>query len=179
MFYMTHYNKNHTNSTDKPPTHLYKGKYRVPSTRMIGADYTSGMFFVTWCTHNRIQVLSKIVDNGVQLTEIGNVVNDEWLATANMRPNVVLDAWVIMPNHVHGILKLEGENESLGTIIAQIKSMATKRIRALGHADFAWQTRYFDRILHNERALLAARDYIDKNPQRWIQDIENVEGLFM
>lgn len=137
------------------------------------------MFFVTWCTHHRTQVLSNIVDNGVQLTEIGTIVNEEWLATACIRPTVVLDAWVIMPNHVHGILLLEGKDVALGTIIAQIKSMATKRIRALGNTDFAWQTRYYDRILRNERALLAARDYIDKNPQRWTQDIENIEGIFM
>jgi REP element-mobilizing transposase RayT len=176
---MTHHNNNHTVKSAKSPAPLYKGKYRIPSARMPEADYTSGMFFVTWCTQNRAQVLSKVVENEVQLTEIGHIVNEEWLATAQIRFGVLLDAWVIMPNHVHGILLLEGPNQALGSIIAQIKSIATKRIRASGHTSFAWQTRYFDRILRNERALLAARDYIVKNPQRWSQDSENAEGLLM
>ena len=119
-------------------------------------------------------------------------MDEEWQATEKHRSNFELDAWVIMPNHVHGILIIHSDKDietattpsrimaqSLGAVIAQIKSISTKRIWASGQTSFAWQTRFYDRILRNDRALQAARTYIAHNPSRWQLDRDKDPGVFM
>ena len=87
---------------------LFKGKYRVESARLRGWDYTSaGWYFVTLCTRNRECVLGEIVNGVVHLSPIGELVAREWLKTEQVRVNVALDEWVIMPNHVHGIIVIK------------------------------------------------------------------------
>jgi REP element-mobilizing transposase RayT len=98
-----------------------------------------------------------------------------------------------MPNHVHGIIAIEGAlfepgiaetrlrgistaglpAGSLGAIMRQFKSNATKRIWAAGHREFGWQSRFHDRIVRNERELNAIREYILDNPRKWAEDKEN------
>jgi putative transposase len=94
----------------------------------------------------------------------------------------LLDSSVIMPDHFHGILifgRLQATGpvpkstlvaDSLGAVVGQLKSKATKRIRALGHRGFAWQERFFDQILPDIQALEAMRMYIKNNPQSWAQE---------
>ena len=187
---------------------LFKGKYRVESTRLRGWDYTSaGWYFVTFCTRNRECVLSEVVNGVVHLSPIGELVAREWLKTEQVRANVALDEWVIMPNHVHGIIVIKDNLDvetarravsttraistrgastraastlrpnSLGSIIGQIKSNCTKHIWAAGFTDFNWQARFYDHIIRNERSLNAIREYIIKNPLNWEQDKDNIEGL--
>mgnify|MGYP003384567737 CR=1 FL=1 len=182
------------------PDLRWRGVFRIPTARMVGGDYTTGAFFVTWCVKGRVECLARIEDGQSFPTLIGMIVDEEWRATAIVRPNVTLDAWIVMPDHVHGILILHDAKEtagmeetahravstgssrlqagSLGAIIGQIKSIATKRIRAAGCPEFEWQTRFHDRILRNEAALIAARKYIADNPSRWEQDRDNPDGLF-
>nr|MBC7245035.1 transposase [Chloroflexota bacterium] len=84
---------------------LFQGKYRVPSARLKGWDYTSsGLYFVTICTKERIPFLGDIVNGEMHLSSIGEIVAEEWRKTEQIRPNVILDAWVIMPNHMHAII---------------------------------------------------------------------------
>ncbi|MFN3309637.1 MAG: hypothetical protein ACK44E_10570, partial [Anaerolineales bacterium] len=81
------------------------GKYRIPSARLPGWDYTSaGWYFVTICVKNRVPCLAEIVNGVVRLSPIGEIVAEEWQRTAHIRPNVVLDAWVVMPDHFHAII---------------------------------------------------------------------------
>ena len=124
-----------------------------------------------------------------------------WLKTANIQPNVELDAWVIMPNHIHLIVVITfkiGETpqrdvstgrtakttekwagNTLSSIIGQFKSKCTKRIWAEGFEDFAWQTRFYDRIIRTEEDLIKARVYIKANPKNWDDDQDNPAGLYM
>ncbi|HOK89274.1 MAG TPA: transposase, partial [Candidatus Hydrogenedentes bacterium] len=75
------------------------------SIRLQGYDYTQpGAYFITICTANRKCLFGEVVDCQMRLNETGRIVRDEWLQTAALRPGVVLDAFVVMPNHVHGII---------------------------------------------------------------------------
>jgi putative transposase len=198
-------------------SHLFRNKYRIPSARLRGWDYASaGLYFVTICIKNRVPCLADIVEGMVRLSPIGEIVAEEWQKTAQIRTNVIVDAWVVMPNHLHGIIGItppdgdarrdDGDaprgvivetprrgvstattaaasaawkSGSLGAIIGQFKSVCTKRIWAAGFRDFAWQERFYDHIIRDERALNRIRNYIANNPARWESDRNNSENVWM
>lgn len=84
---------------------LYRNKYRIESARCPNWDYTSnGAYFITICTKNRQCFFGDVVGGEMRLSEIGAIVADEWQKTLIVRPTVQLDAWIIMPNHIHGII---------------------------------------------------------------------------
>ena len=84
---------------------LFKDKYRIESIRLPGHDYSQeGAYFITICTQNRQCLFGEIVDGEIMLNEFGELVKTEWQKTGIIRPNIVIDAFVIMPNHIHGIL---------------------------------------------------------------------------
>ncbi len=155
---------------------LYRNRYRVPSARLQGWDYgLGGAYFVTLCTQNRICYFGEIVEAGLLPSPPAEIVAEEWEATPRMRPYVHLDAWVVMPNHFHGILLIDSprfseERRPLGTIIGKFKGACTHRIWAAGRRDFAWQPRFHDHIIRDEESLLNLRRYIQENPLRWKED---------
>lgn len=145
---------------------------------------------MTICTKNFRNWFGKVNNGKMILNEPGNIIEEEWLKTKNLRTNVDLDYYVIMPNHFHGIIILKDvetsrwdvskENEtghrpvstqlqpnSLGSIIGQFKSICTKRIRKLGYDQFQWQSRFYDHIIRNESDLRIIRNYIQNNPTKW------------
>ncbi len=188
---------------------LFKNKYRIESTRLRGWDYgAAGYYYLTICTNNRTHFFGHIINNDIQLSPIGKIVAEEWQKTETIRDNVVLDQWVIMPNHMHVILVLTHKIEphttgvephrgcgsesdkpkkpmpkrpanTIGSIMAQFKSVCTKRIRKAGFTDFEWQRGFYDRIIRTEESLHKARHYIMTNPERWAKDRDNVAGLYM
>jgi REP element-mobilizing transposase RayT len=181
---------------------LFKQKYRVESTRLKGWDYTAaGYYYVTICTKNRDFFFGKVIENDIRLSVIGGIVAEEWLKTEEIRPNVKLDEWIIMPNHMHAILVITNQMpvetfrrnvsthpsqhpsrlqpNSLGSIIGQFKSVCTKRIWTAGFNSFGWQTRFYDRIIWDEESLNKARQYIANNPLKWNMDRDNPAGLYM
>ena len=86
------------------------------SPRLQGYDYAqAGAYFVTICTHNRLERFGVIVDGMMQLNALGGIAEEEWFQTASLRPNVELDAFVVMPNHVHGIIVIHDTRDSVGT----------------------------------------------------------------
>jgi putative transposase len=113
----------------------------------------------------------------VALSPFGAIVAEEWLAIPRTSPRVILNEWIVMPDHVHGILIFRWEARplpesspsagSLGAVVGQFKKRATKRIRARRQADFSWQERYFDQILRDDEDLERYRAYIRGNPGRW------------
>jgi putative transposase len=166
----------------------FRDRYRIESTRLSGWDYAgAGWYFVTLCTRNHTCFFGDVVDGVMHLSPIGEIVAEEWQKTPLIRPNVRLDEWVIMPNHLHGIIIIEPVETSrrdvsttttpsrlkagsLGAIIGQVKSICTKRIWAIGYTDFAWQTRFYDHIIRNESSLKRIREYIVNNPAEWKED---------
>jgi REP element-mobilizing transposase RayT len=84
---------------------LFRGAYRVPSARFRDGGYgAAGWYFVTVCTHNHSCVLGDVVDGAVRLSKPGEIAAHEWQKTEHVRPDIQLDAWCIMPNHIHGII---------------------------------------------------------------------------
>ena len=91
----------------------YNNKYRIPSARLQNWDYGSNaMYFVTICTQNREHYFGEIINNEIELSELGKLAEIEWLKTPDIRPdmNLKLDAFVVMPNHFHAIIFI-GVNE--------------------------------------------------------------------
>jgi len=85
----------------------FQDKYTIKSTRLENYDYAqNGLYFVTICTKNREELFGKIKDEKMILNEVGKIIQEEWLKTPIIRKNVFLDAWVIMPNHLHGIIEI-------------------------------------------------------------------------
>jgi REP element-mobilizing transposase RayT len=155
--------------------------------RLPEYDYSQcGVYFVTICTYRFSSLFGRIVNGNVQLNSLGRLVEEEWKRTAAVRPSVEVDLYVVMPNHVHGLLWILGNpadqvssNNSetiiantLGSIIAQFKSIVTKRSRSLAGAPSSpiWKRNYYDHIVRNERSLERIRNYILENPARWSED---------
>jgi REP element-mobilizing transposase RayT len=91
---------------------LFKDKYRIESVRLPGHDYSQpGAYFITICTHNRQCLFGEIVDGEIMLNKFGELVKTEWQKTGIIRPNIFIDAFVIMPNHLHGILIINDNDE--------------------------------------------------------------------
>ena len=84
---------------------LYKDKYRIESTRLAGWDYSSpGYYFVTICVNKRECLFGGIINGEMVPNEFGRVVLDCWADLMNHYEGITLDEFVVMPNHIHGIL---------------------------------------------------------------------------
>jgi REP-associated tyrosine transposase len=161
------------------------------SIRLQNFDYGSyGAYFVTLVTRDRKCVFGNIVDGQMRLNRWGQTASDEWKKSAEIRNEIELDVFVIMPNHVHGIIVIANASKrptsrsplhsgptkrSLGSFVGGFKAAVTKRIRELrGEADtLVWQRNYFEHIIRNDESLLRLRQYILDNPVRWEFDREN------
>ena len=136
-------------------------------TRLPDYDYSQcGSYFVTFCTHdhkNRFWVDYDVP----QLTHAGTVVQTAIRQIPKFYPNVVLNHYVVMPNHVHILLTLEeGENrKKLQTIIGQTKRWVTKQIGGP-----VWQSGFNDHIIRDDNDFAVRWDYIETNPLRWLSD---------
>jgi REP-associated tyrosine transposase len=165
--------------------------------RLKGYDYKKpGYYFITINTNKCIQDISKIINGKVELNELGKIVNDVWNDLPNHYPNRELDEYIIMPNHVHGIIRLinsrEGfitlpnknektkkMNHGLPEIIRGFKTFSSKTIneRIKPVPKFGWQKSYYDRIIRSERELDNVRKYILRNPINWGNDRNNTDGV--
>jgi REP element-mobilizing transposase RayT len=82
-------------------------KHHRKSIRLVGYDYSqAGLYFVTICCEDKICRFGQVKNGTMVLNEYGQIANDEWLKTAEIRPNVKLHEFVVMPNHIHGIIQL-------------------------------------------------------------------------
>lgn len=163
------------------------------SLRLKGYDYKqAGVYFVSMCTLNRTCFFGDIVNGEMMLNAEGQIVAEEWIKTAEIRNNIELDEWVVMPNHFHGILVInecrgtarraptveqfgKPVSNSIPTIIRSFKSAVTKRINELRNSPGAkiWQRNYYEHIIRNEDELNRIREYITNNPLKWEFDKEN------
>src|SRR5688572_21173118 len=148
------------------PVPLFRNRYRIPSARLEAWDYRRpGIYFLTICTLWRDPCLGEVVDGEAAPSDYGRIVAREWEGIPGGCSRATLDAWIIMPDHLHGIVIFgaaspESEPVSLATVMGQFKKRSTKAIRALGRQAFAWQERFHDRILGSPQALERARAYI-------------------
>ncbi|MCK5580079.1 MAG: transposase [Candidatus Omnitrophica bacterium] len=172
---------------------LFKNKYRIKSTRLPEWNYASdGAYFVTICTKTKNNYFGHIVDGNMILNKFGQIAIQCWTAIPEHFSNIRLDEFVIMPNHIHGILiitkrrdvalqrlynkmsKISPRAGSISTAIRSFKSIVTRTINAdYPDLHFAWQPRFHDHIIRTEKSLNQIREYIIGNPTRWDLDKNN------
>ncbi len=167
--------------------------------RLKNWDYSSGgNYFVTICCHERISYFGKIENNAINLSEIGSVASKFWIEIPKHFPHVKLDEFIIMPNHLHGIIILDyslvgtchgmslpmphdvtghHKNEfskplknSISIIINQFKSSVKRWCNNNGHVNFVWQSRFYDHIINDQASMENVRAYIKNNPLNWSGD---------
>ncbi len=169
------------------------------SIRLRNHDYSSvGACFVTICTAGRECLFGDVVDGTMRLNEAGWVVDTVWRSLPQRYPGIEMDAFVVMPNHTHGIIVI---NDTLGTshaspslgqgvgaihelplrnrrnmtlpkIIGYLKMNSAKRINQSRDNPGApvWQRNYYERIIRDDRELNGIRQYIVDNPAKWEED---------
>ena len=153
------------------------------SIRLQNYDYSqAGAYFITICTQHRQHFLGEIIQNEMRLNEAGTMILQQWETLPQRFSSLQLDAFVIMPNHIHGILVLDGHsNKTLADIVGAFKSITTneyiKGVKQYHWQSFDrifWQRNYYEHIIRNEQALNQIREYIVYNPISWAQDENNV-----
>jgi REP element-mobilizing transposase RayT len=172
-------------------------KYRK-SNRLPDYDYSQdGYYFVTICTKNKEEHFGKIKDGKMILSKIGVIADRCWIEIPMHFPNVKLDEYIIMPDHIHGIVVIEGcddmdmvgnrhacslqerrQYQKLPIMIGSFKSAVTKLCKR-SDCDLVWQRSFYDHVIRNERSLLDIREYIQNNPIKWELERKNPENLFM
>ena len=195
---------------------LYKNKYRIPSARLQHWDYGwNAAYFVTICTHNRQCFFGEISNGKMELSEMGKTATIYWMEIPDHFPFVNLGAFVVMPNHIHGIVVIDkpqtvnapipdpvetpnlgvSTNDvtndvangvtnmndknndpwkpgTLGVIINQYKRKCTIESRKID-PEFAWQSRFHDHIIRDEKSYQNISQYIINNPANWDNDKSN------
>jgi REP element-mobilizing transposase RayT len=162
------------------------------SFRWKGYDYSSrGIYFLTICTQNRIPFLSRIENRRTVLTGLGKIVHVAWSAIPDRFPEIEVGPFVVMPNHIHGILanvghigvgtklRKEGAASSaptLGTIIRAFKSVSAIGVKrqsgTLGGQ--VWQRNYYEHVIRDGKEYGIISRYIWENPARWEFDPDNL-----
>ena len=210
-------------------TEKFQDKYRISSARLRNWDYSAeGIYFITICTAGRECYFGEIVNKKMALSDIGSLVQLEWEKSFVIRVELFCDYFVIMPNHIHAILRIENgvceQNDelhnrnthkilpgndvetdgrpslqisdcpslhhdiaarmnrspskfgvayrppkSISSFVAGFKSVVTMSARKI-HADFGWQTRFHDHIIHTDPEYHRIANYIENNPANWEQD---------
>jgi len=167
-----------------------------------------GAYFVTICVSQMRELLGEIVDKKVILNEFGEIVKEIWENIPKHFKNIILDEWVIMPNHLHGILiiyynnerEIKDRNEELNDysyllqknkqsqmylpkVINGFKGAVTRIInQKFPNNEFTWQKSFYDHIIRNDKAIKKIREYIYNNPLNWKMDQavpENMDKEFI
>lgn len=165
------------------------------SPRLKTWDYSSaGWYFVTICVKNRDYVFGDVKEGKMILNDLGRIAHECWQEIPNHFPRVEIDEFIIMPNHVHGIVVIENIGDSVGdryicplqnpfadkdakrnvmklpTIIGTLKAAVTREHNQKEMNYFAWQRSFHDRIIRNEDELQNIQNYIISNPDNWRDD---------
>jgi putative transposase len=175
------------------------------SVRLPGRDYgQAGAYFVTIVTRDRAPLFGAISTGEMQPNALGDLVVREWLRTVQIRPRISADTFVVMPNHLHGILIIadnagtvpgrgtlqrdptvvaaEGfgqpTHDTLPTIVRGFKATTARQINLLRGTPGqpVWQRGYLEHVIRHEAELTRVRGHIAGNPGRWVLDHENPEA---
>jgi len=148
--------------------------------RLTAFDYsTPGCYFITICVSNRRCLLGDVHEDHVVLSPLGQIVSDVWLQVPGRHGAIILDEFVIMPNHLHALLQLTGTTTSLSDTIGAFKSQSTNTARSTGVLADAklWQRGFHDHVVRDEAGLDRLREYIVDNPLKWHLDRENPANI--
>ena len=153
------------------------------SIRLRGYDYSQpGKYHVTICTAGKEHLLGEVVEGEMHPNELGERVALCWKWLAQHYSYIDLDEWIVMPNHVHGIIIItnrEGgsrtaptRRKTLGSLIGAFKTVSTEDVNELRGTPgrTLWQRDFYDHIIRNEDELNKIREYIQTNPVQWRSD---------
>ena len=166
------------------------------STRLKGYDYSqAGAYFITIVTQGRVCLFGDVIDGEMLLNDAGEMAREVWDGMPDRFPSVEMDEFVVMPNHVHGVIFIhqphtptvgaslvgaQNVGPALGDMVGAYKSLTTvaygKGVREMDWPPFhkrLWQRDYYERIIRNESEIALAREYIANNPMKWELDREN------
>ncbi|MBN1927259.1 MAG: hypothetical protein JW798_15605 [Prolixibacteraceae bacterium] len=166
----------------------FRDKYRIASARCPNWDYGSAAaYFVTICTRGRECYFGNVVNREMVLSEIGEIVETEWIKTFELRPDMNLKTgeYRVMPNHFHAIIiigknqyncinkrvenQFAPQSKNLASIIRGFKSAVTVNARQINPA-FGWQPRFHDHIIRDHGEYQRIARYIKNNPAKWDND---------
>ncbi|MCB0480626.1 MAG: transposase [Flavobacteriales bacterium] len=178
----------------------FRNKYKGTTARLQTWDYTwDGSYFITICTADRAHLFGEIENQKMQLSRLGVIADILWNELPHRNPNIKLGEFVVMPNHIHGILILNNTSEplnpstttpieptttnpknqkmaiispkpnSISTIIRSYKSAVTKHAYRL-EIENGWQPRFYEHIIRNDAAFKRISSYIINNPLQWDKD---------
>jgi putative transposase len=159
------------------------------SIRLQGYDYAQvGAYYVTLCTHHRNRLFGRVVDGAMELSEAGQIAERALLQTPDVRPNTWVDAYLVMPDHVHMIFVIAYRDSdaaqgaaafrspagTLGAIVRGYKGAVTSQVNKLrGTEGPIWQRNYYEHVVRNDADLNRIRRYIAANPARWSHTTTN------
>ena len=151
------------------------------SIRLKNYDYSrNGAYFVTICVQNRVNIFGDIIDDQMQLNAAGEMVQSVWDETPAHYAGIEIDAFQIMPNHIHGVLCFSEATLSLADIAHRFKTLTTKKyidgVKQNNWSPFngkLWQRSYYEHIIRSEKSLSEIREYIVNNPLTWNKDKMN------
>ncbi len=176
----------------------FQNKYRIPSARLQNWDYSeNGAYFLTVCTKNREHYFGEIQGNLMVLNVAGIIAVETWKSIANNFPFVELGNFVIMPNHVHGVLVINKTydippvetrliaslhpiggfsgnknpmlNDNISKIIRWFKGRCSFEIRK-SLSEFEWQARFHDHVIRDSKSFETIQHYIENNVINWKKD---------
>jgi len=169
------------------------------SIRLKEYDYSQpGEYFITICTHNHECLFGEIIKEEMRLNEFGKIAEKLCKEIPEHFMTAQLDEYVVMPNHIHGIIILcehvgtrhavslqkherfgNPTHSSIPTIIRSFKSAVTKRINEMWHSPLSlfWQSKFYDRVIRNDKELNNVRDYIRNNILLWAFEKDDPDNL--
>jgi REP element-mobilizing transposase RayT len=163
--------------------------------RLVKYDYSKpGGYFITICTNKKENTFGSITDGEIKLSYLGNLARNNWSSIAEHFPMVEVGEFVIMPNHLHGILYFQNNFPSIGMndnnlpvtipkisnlkdVVGSFKMSVTREVRKLRPGLEVWQRNYYDHVIRNEQDEQRIVEYIQMNPIRWADDDENQKRL--
>lgn len=143
--------------------------------RLHADVYWCWWYFITICVHQRKKILSTISHWVVFETELWKIVYECRNQIPNIHPNIGIDEFIVMPDHVHWIITVGADiirpnsncHGVISSIIKWLKQVSSKTIRKLYDPTFVWQKSFYDRIIHTQEQLDIVRKYIKNNPKHW------------
>lgn len=178
----------------------YKNKYRIESNRLKDWNYADfGCYYITLITHGRINYFGKIGNDKMIYNDIGNIVNEEIIKSFDIRKELRLKEYVIMPNHIHFLIILRKDKvivydknnvpvlfrkpKSISTFVSSFKSSVINKvddwideanidIPKFDRKNPLWQRNYYDHIVRDDKEFNNISNYIINNPLNWKEDTD-------
>jgi REP element-mobilizing transposase RayT len=171
---------------------MYNDEYltapvRRKRLRLVERDYSlKGPYFVTICAHEKKCIFGSVASNNVELTRVGLAVREAWLGLPGRFPTLAMDEFIVMPNHLHGLLAFVGagftppgvgtmtastskqdRRPTLSDVVCAFKSLSVRMARLNGHDGTLWQRGYYEHVVRDGEDFRNVQTYIVENPTMW------------